>query len=280
MIETHQFLPLGNLGLHYLDVGEGEPVVLLHGAPGSLGDWEPLTQRLARDHRVLVFDRGGHGLSPGQAWADARPSAHAWLLHEACQKLQVERPTVVAHSYGCAVALAWAVMHPEDLRALVLLAPVGDALHLRALQGLAQLTAWGMALPEVGSLLVQGLGAALARPLAWSVIELAFWPEPVDPVYQARAMQLWSRPSNLVAAVADFAALGPGLADLADLAPARAIPTLIVEGAQDLLVGPGPGNWLRRNLPQARSVCFAECGHMLQYSRTQEVLGLIRSLPV
>ncbi|MBD2100874.1 alpha/beta fold hydrolase [Leptolyngbya sp. FACHB-261] len=274
-MQPYQFINVGNTQLHYLDLGEGKPVVLLHGDPGSVWDWEAVTPHLAQDYRVLAFDRRGHGLSPRHEPLDARPPAHAEFLRLACRSLQVERPVLVAHSYGCAVALAWAVMHPEDLAGVVLLSPVGEAFQIWASTWIAQASAWGMVLSKP---LAPWLSTTVAAPIAWAAIEVAFWPESVNRGYQDRAFKLWTRPTNLMAIAEDLAALTPGLDDLADLAPARSLPIIVAEGAQDLLVGSGPGHWLRRNLPQAQSVCFDHCGHMLQYTRTQAVLDLIRSL--
>jgi len=61
---TGHFLPLEGGRLHYLDEGAGHPVVMLHGASSNLEAMRrPLGDLLARDHRIILIDRPGHGWS-------------------------------------------------------------------------------------------------------------------------------------------------------------------------------------------------------------------------
>ena len=67
-----QFIEVDGVRLHYVDVGEGEPVVLLHGNASMLQDVSiALIDRLAATHRVIAFDRPGFGYS-------ARPKGVTW----------------------------------------------------------------------------------------------------------------------------------------------------------------------------------------------------------
>src|SRR3954449_3295778 len=117
-----RFVEVDGVRLHYLEKGEGPPVVLLHGNVVTAEDWalSGVLDRVAGRHRVVAFDRPGFGHSDrprGSAWTAAE---QAELLREALRRLGVERPVVVGHSWGTNVALALALAEPAAVRGLVL----------------------------------------------------------------------------------------------------------------------------------------------------------------
>ena len=119
---TGRFVTADGVRLHYIEKGEGPPVVLLHGNVVTAEDFQTsgVLDLLARRHRVIAFDRPGFGYSDrphGSAWS-AR--AQADLLRAAFVVLGIDHPVVLGHSLGASVALALALNHPEEVRGLVL----------------------------------------------------------------------------------------------------------------------------------------------------------------
>lgn len=113
------FIRVDGRRLHYVQAGSGPDVVLLHGASGNARDFTAgFAGRLTDRYRVTIFDRPGLGYSdpdPALAGAfDSRaegPAAQAALLHRAAERLGITREIVLGHSYGGAVAMAWALEH-------------------------------------------------------------------------------------------------------------------------------------------------------------------------
>ncbi|SHK81524.1 Pimeloyl-ACP methyl ester carboxylesterase [Roseovarius marisflavi] len=103
---------------------EGAPdLVLIHGASGNTRDMTfDLAPQLASDYRVIVFDRPGLGYTARINHSGATISQQAALLQQAAGQLGADHPIVLGHSYGGAVALAWALNHPEAISGLVMLA--------------------------------------------------------------------------------------------------------------------------------------------------------------
>ena len=132
--------PLGEIRVidgtkvHVWIQGQGPDVILLHGAGGNLRDYTfDLAQRLTDDYRVIAFDRPGLGYTdrlPGfgglGATAGESPLEQAAFLQSAAAQLDVQNPIVVGHSFGGAVALAWALNAPTDTAGLVLLGAVSN----------------------------------------------------------------------------------------------------------------------------------------------------------
>ena len=103
---------------HYRMVGVGPPVVLVHGSGTDLDTWAGVVDDLARDHRVVVYDRRGYGRSRHKPVRDHR--IHARDLTAVLERLVGEPATVVGWSSGGNIVLATAVAHPELSSSLVL----------------------------------------------------------------------------------------------------------------------------------------------------------------
>jgi pimeloyl-ACP methyl ester carboxylesterase len=102
------------------EAGEAPDLVLLHGASGNTRDMTfHLASALTGPYRVIVFDRPGLGYSDQIGRDGATITEQAALLQRAAAKLAATHPIVLGHSYGGAVALAWAVTRPGTLSALV-----------------------------------------------------------------------------------------------------------------------------------------------------------------
>jgi pimeloyl-ACP methyl ester carboxylesterase len=96
-------------------------VVLLHGLTGSRAYLQPFAERLARTHRVVAIDLPGHGGSdPLEPFSfDAAVS----LMAHAVDRIEIERPVVVGHSFGAPLAVAWAAQRP--VAGVVACSPIG-----------------------------------------------------------------------------------------------------------------------------------------------------------
>lgn len=116
------FMQINGRRLHYVVAGDGPPVILIHGASGNLLDWTySMFDKLAENHRVLAVDRPGLGFSDPAPVADDLFS-QADVINAAARQLGFGASTIVGHSYGGSVSLAYALNHPGDVSGLLLLA--------------------------------------------------------------------------------------------------------------------------------------------------------------
>src|SRR3954451_15142434 len=117
-----RFLDVDGVRLHYIERGQGDPLVLIHGNGTLIQDFtvNGLVDRLSKHYRVIVFDRPGYGYSdrPRGLWT---PRAHATLFEHALAQLGVEQALVLGHSWGTMVAVSLALQAPTLVRSLVLL---------------------------------------------------------------------------------------------------------------------------------------------------------------
>lgn len=106
--------------LHYVDEGDGRPVVLVHGTPSWSFLYRHLVRCLAPRWRTVVPDHLGFGLSEKPARWLYRPVDHARNLETLIDHLGLRDITLVVHDFGGPIGLAYAVKHPDNVRSLVL----------------------------------------------------------------------------------------------------------------------------------------------------------------
>jgi pimeloyl-ACP methyl ester carboxylesterase len=112
---------VGGLRVNLAEWGSGPPGGLLHGLTGSRAYLQPFAERLGRTHHVVVIDLPGHGGSdPLEPFTfDAAVS----LMAHAIDRVEIERPVVVGHSFGAPLAVAWAARRP--VAGVVACSPIG-----------------------------------------------------------------------------------------------------------------------------------------------------------
>ena len=110
--------------LAYVDVGQGPPLVLVHGLGSWMDFWAHNVDALAERHRVLVVDLPGYGRS-GRPEAPYTPPWYAEVLVGFLDALQVDTAVFVGHSMGGQISLTTALDHPDRVEALILAAPAG-----------------------------------------------------------------------------------------------------------------------------------------------------------
>jgi haloalkane dehalogenase len=106
--------------MSYVDVGEGTPIVLLHGNPTSKYLWRNVIPAIGAPGRIIAPDLIGMGES-GKPPIDYRFAQHADYVDAFLDALGVEQAIVVGHDWGGIIGLDWAARHPERTRGVAFL---------------------------------------------------------------------------------------------------------------------------------------------------------------
>ena len=258
MIERRE-IDVAGLPAEYLSAGSGDPVVAIHGLGESAASWRPAMSRLAAGHRVYAPTLPGHGDS-AKPRADYTPDFLAGFVERFIDALELEDPVLTGGSLGGLVALRVALRRPGQLRALVLVDSVGlgraiNPVHsLLSVPGLGELAA-AWARTPLGALQrpFYRTGLMFANPLR---VPADWYAE------QSRLTQVPGAMEGLVAA--NRAAVGP-LGQRVRLREELAritVPTLVVWGAEDLIVPVRHGRAAVEHLPEGRLVVLPDCGHV------------------
>jgi pimeloyl-ACP methyl ester carboxylesterase len=253
-----------------------ETVICLHGLGSNKSSFFATISTLTPDHTVHAIDLPGFGSSakPARARYDAPYFARSVIGY--MEAVGIEQAHLVGNSMGGRVALEVALVEPDRVGTLSLLAP---ALAFRRRRELAPLVK--LIRPEL---------AAIPHPLRAATVRAQFWslfarPERLDPAAADIAADEFCRIyKSKSARVAFFAAarnlyLDPAHGEqglwtrLADLRP----PALFVWGDRDRLVPHAFSRHVASVAPAARQVVLEECGHVPQVELPEHTNGLVRA---
>ena len=271
---TSKFVTVDGTLLHFVIKGAGGPVVLIHGNPGSYRDWTRLFGPLAVYHKAIAFDRPGHGQSQRPKHGDTTVEVQARLLHDALKQLDVERPIVVGHSWGGALALVYAINYPKEVAGVVLVAPAvyesQDGISL-----LTQLPAMPVVGDAVNSMLTPLFGASVVR----RELKKAFSPDPVPKNYLRSVLFEWTRPKKVKWYSVDDALLNDCLRKFSPRYSEISVPVSILAGDSDLIVSEKDNAArLHQALPQSHLIVLPKTGHQIPFTRSQAVIDEIERL--
>lgn len=137
------FVDAAGARLHYLHAGTGTPMFLIHGLVGSSANWRNNINALAQNASVYAVDMLNMGKSQRIEGLDASLRATANRIVGVMDSLGVAEADLVGHSYGGAIALMLAALHPKRVRRLILFAPANPYSRSSDLIVRIYSTTWG-----------------------------------------------------------------------------------------------------------------------------------------
>lgn len=276
---TGLFIEVEGGRLHVVELGAADapPVLLLHGASGNLADMRvALGDLLAQRYRVILVDRPGHGWSdrPGGA-TDALPSSQAKLIHQALTRLGVKRPIVVGHSWSGALATAYALAYPDEVRSLILLAPVTHPWP-GGIGWINDVVAFPVIGPLIARTLILPSGYFLLKPGVAGVFRPDMPPENYG---ERTGVAMLLRPREFIANAQDLAQLKEFVRAQSPRYGELKMPVTIIAGDKDPVVYTDiHSRAIARQVPQAKLEVLPGTGHMVQYVAADRVIRAIEGI--
>jgi len=243
-----------------IELGSGEPILLVHGGAGEAGHWLPVMPLLADSHRVIAVDAPGHGLADPYPFTDDLYDLGARFIGEVLTALDTDRAIVAGHSMGGLFSVGFALAHPERVSRLLLVgAPAGT--NTRAPVPL-KLLRWPWTRPLASKIMRNrnptGVRTRLGRLLVAH-------PERID----GRLVESFGATSarnvpSLIAFVKRALELRGTLRDDVLLAPkwsGLGVPVTFIWGDKDRADGPESGERIAAGLAGSRFIRIADAGH-------------------
>ena len=272
--ESH-YLDVGGARMHYVDEGDGPPIVLVHGNPTWSFYFRDIIKGLRDENRVIAFDHVGCGLSDKPQRYPYTLATHIRNTGQLIDHLGLESLTLGGHDWGGAIGFGWAVRHAERVRRLVVFntaAFLGGRTPLRI-----RLCRW----PVVGDLLVRGLNG-FSRSAIYMVCmnRSSMTPEvakgyllPYDSWANRVAVMRFVRDIPMTSRVPSYAILREIEAGLTTL---RDKPMIVLWGGRDFCFDDlFLGEW-RRRFPRADIHRFPDAGHYVVEDAHDRIVPLIQ----
>jgi pimeloyl-ACP methyl ester carboxylesterase len=267
--------------LHVVELGPrdaaGPAIVMLHGASSNLEAMRrPLGEALAKNHRVILIDRPGHGWSTRARLDDSTSEIQGRMIDEALARLGIGKAILVVHSWAGALGARMALDYPQAVAGLVMLAPVaypwpggvGRYNKIVAMPVIGQLLAYTITLP---------LGAVLVEPGARGV----FFPQAMPDGYiRDTATMLLLRPHEFLANAHDLATLKAAVTGQAPRYADIKMPVTIISGdGSDKTVSTHIHSQpLAATARNARLIVLPGVGHMVQNAAPDRVVAEIEAM--
>lgn len=266
------FLQLEAGRMHYVDEGQGEVIVMVHGTPTWSFLYRNLIKKLSPHYRVIAPDHIGFGLSDKPENWSYLPLDHARNLSDLVERLELRDITLVVHDFGGPIGLSYAIEHPENVKRIVIMNtfmwplkgdkafempnrifnnPLGRFAYKRLNFSPVVMvrSAWGdkkKLTKEIHRHYIQALPTPSDRQGTWvflqQLIGSSDW-------YQS----LWDRRDNL-----------------------RGKPALIFWGMKDIAFKEKELERWKDLFPAARVVCFPEAGHFLQEEEGDQIASVMQ----
>ncbi|MBC7767920.1 MAG: alpha/beta hydrolase [Phycisphaerales bacterium] len=254
-----QYLDLPDgVRVHYrVEGSDAAPALLMvHGLGASLHTWEPWVSHLRGRYRIITLDLPGHGLTRTPSNYRFSATSNAQLVEHVRQRVGAPHIVVAGHSMGGAVAVRYALAHPERVSALVLINATAWPQERR----------WSGA-PFVFQLLANPIGRAVLR----NVNPELFAERGLRSAYYDSGLvddELVDRYVELARAPGHRAVLTSGQNNRADQ-PLQvsdfsrlAMPTLVVHGAEDTIISVQDSRSLAAAIPNAQLIVYPNVGHV------------------
>lgn len=260
--------------MHYVDEGSGAPLLFVHGTPSWSFEWRAAIAHFGSSHRCIAPDHLGFGLSEKPVTAGLLPRDHTRRLHDFITALDLRDVTLVVHDFGGPIALPLLLRDPSRFRRVVVV----------------NTWAWPMDDNQGGQSLMRLVRSPLGRFLYLYCNASARWLVPTSFANRKRLTRDIHRhylapfpdrasrrgPWTLGANLVDSAAFAPELPDVIDAL--RAVPTSIIWGTGDRLIGPDVlAEWQRR-LPEAALLTLDDSGHFPQEEEPDAFLAALEQV--
>ena len=247
--------------VNYVQMGEGPPILFVHGLSGAWQNWLETLPHFARTHRVIALDLPGFGASPMPPWQISIPS-YGRFVRDFCERVGVDRCSLVGNSMGGFIATEVAITDPERVDDLTLVSAAGVTWARARREPAAVVARMGRAATPV--LLRFHMSGIRRQRLRKGYFQGVFF----DPDSIRREM-LWENVVPALSSPGYYDALTTLWGyDIRDRLEEIGVPTLIVWGRNDRVVpAPAAVSYKKRIGENAELVIFDRCGHVPQIER-------------
>lgn len=263
--------------LYYKVLGEGEPVVILHGGPGFDHMYMLPMSELARDYKIVFYDQRATGNSTGNTDAGSiTVDNFVEDLEGLRKKLNLGKMNVIGHSWGACLAMYYGIKYPHNMKSLILLAPSASADYYNQYSENIQKNASSQdnhTLKEIEQ----------SEAFKNKVVETVqrYFRISIKPFFHDQSLAdrlnltFSEKTARNQSIVSELLMRNLGNYDIHDELSAIKFPTLIIHGDSDPLPREAPYK-VHKHIPQSEFVILKNTGHFMFIESPDELFSIIR----
>jgi haloalkane dehalogenase len=262
-----EFVDVLGSKMHYVDVGEGDPILFLHGNPTSSYLWRNIIPYVDGQARCVAVDLIGMGKSDHPD-IPYRYDDHYRYLCGFIDALGIgSNLTLVIHDWGSGLGFRWAREHEEDVRAIAFMEAMIRPLSLDDMPGSLRIAMRMMRAPGTGWMMISAGNMFLKKMLPdlthadISPEALAYYRSAFPTVASRKAVRVWPRELPLDGKPADNTAI---VEDYRQWLTRTEIPKLLFHGNAGVAIKEDEVAWCRENLSNLEIVDLGDAIHFVQ----------------
>jgi pimeloyl-ACP methyl ester carboxylesterase len=262
-LECGTFTKINNLNIHVVAVGNGMPVVLIHGFMGMIYDWRFNIRELGKHFSVYALDLPGFGYSDKPLNYDYTSNGYAEFIASFLDEYNIHRAVLAGNSMGGQIALMTCLKYPERVAGLVVIDSGG---YPRSVEFLPFKL---LKVPVIGEISMALVNRTLVKIMLKRGIYFdgSFATDEVINNYynvygtvNARKML----PTIMRKIMKDEEYIASNFKNIK-------CPTLIIWGAEDKVISPSRAEMFRRDIGNASAMIIPQAGHMPQIEKSKVV---------
>ncbi len=262
---SSRYVKAGNLNIHYLTAGEGEPVVLLHGWPTHSYLWRKIIKPIANTRRVIVPDLPGFGKSDKPLDVSYGFDFQSSALDDILNSLNIRKTALVVHDIGGPIGLHWAIRNREKLERLAIL----DTFLHPDLPLIMKLLFFMSRIRSVSNWSASPSG--IAATMRWGVANKNALSKEDIAAYQAP----FASPESRAALLKTFNDIKiDDLGEIVKKIPGLGIPISIIYGEKDIWLA-SEMRRIGQEIPDSNITSIPNCGHFLQEDQPERLSELL-----
>ncbi|MCF6280029.1 MAG: alpha/beta hydrolase [Flavobacteriaceae bacterium] len=267
--KNNTFININNEKIRYIQKGEGQDILLIHGTPGCLEDWDLVTNHLSKNYRVTAFDRLGNSFTSSNNY-NYTLKENAAVVHQLINVLKLRNVVIIGHSYGGSTTAQLAVEDNPKIDSYIMVAPPLYGINPGILYKIASL-------PVIG----KGFAYLMHITQAKSVIREAYKssmknkPELLTDDFLNFRADVLSQPKVLYTTSKERTNYNVGLDKISPKYNEITKRVSIIVGDSDYKNLMEGCDKFKKVRPQTNILILKNTGHFIQMEKTEELLNFI-----
>lgn len=266
------FINIDDLNLHYIDEGQGDPIIMVHGNPTWSFYYRNLIKAFKNNYRIIVPDHIGCGFSSKPQDYNYTLENHVSNLEKLVLKLDLKNITLIVHDWGGAIGMGLATRHPERIKKAVVM----NTAAFRSIEIPARIN---ILRNDFGEWLVRHFNA-FAGPATFMAVE-----KPMTNLVKKGFLLPYNNFESRIA-TAKFVRDIPmndshpsykTLEEIETKLSKLNIPVLLIWGEKDFCFTMNFHKKWKEFFPKAKSITYKDAGHYVIEDKKDEVIGEIKN---